>query len=63
MFQKIGPLKRCGINYTNLGESKGNADVEYMFQNDAYSAQKKFNFKPVKGVPIRIEILNGNKND
>lgn len=61
LFQKIGPLKRCGINYTKLGESKGTADIEYIYESDAYKAIDKFNYKLVNGLPIRIEVSGRRK--
>lgn len=62
LFQKAGPLKRCGINYNEVGDTKGTADIEYFSENDAFKAQAKFNNKSVHGVPIRIEIKGRRKN-
>jgi hypothetical protein len=31
-------MRRCGINFTLLGKSKGNADVEYERHRDAVYA-------------------------
>lgn len=45
MFEKAGPLKRCGINWNDIGESKGTADVEYLYEKDARSAMKRFDCK------------------
>ena len=56
LFEKIGPLKRCGINWNNLGESKGTADVEFIYEKDAIKAKKKYDYKQIKNIPIRIEI-------
>lgn len=61
LFEKIGPLKRCGINWNNLGESKGTADVEFVYEKDAIKAKKKYDYKQIKNIPIRIEIIK-NKN-
>lgn len=58
-FEKIGPLKRCGINYNNLGESKGTAEVEYYYRKDAFTACRKLDYKNIRGVPIRLEIRDG----
>lgn len=75
MFEKAGPLKRCGINWNDIGESKGTADVEYLYEKDARAAMKRFDCKhihyndlmisidkQIKGVPIRIEMKNGQRN-
>lgn len=61
LFEKIGPLKRCGINWNNLGESKGTAEVEYLYRKDAFKACKELDYKSIKGVPIRLEIRDGQK--
>ena len=61
LFEKIGPLKRCGINWNNLGESKGTAEVEYYYRKDAFKACKELDYKSIKGVPIRLEIREGQK--
>ena len=61
LFEKIGPLKRCGIKWNNLGESKGTADVEFVYEKDAIKAKKKYDYKQIKNIPIRIEIIK-NKN-
>ena len=62
LFEKIGPLKRCGINWNDLGESKGTADVQYQYEEDTYKAFQKFDNTNIKGVPIRIELKGGNRN-
>ena len=56
LFEKIGPLKRCGINWNDLGESKGTANVQYQYEEDTYKAFQKFDNTNIKGVPIRIEL-------
>ena len=61
LFERIGPLKRCGINWNNLGESKGTAEVEYLYRKDAFKACKELDYKSIKGVPIRLEIRDGPK--
>ena len=61
VFEKIGPLKRCGINWNNLGESKGTADVEYYYRRDAFKACRKLDYKSIRGVPIRLEMREGQK--
>ena len=45
MFEIFGPLKRCGIHWNNLGLSKGTADIEYMYPQDASRAKQDFNRK------------------
>lgn len=60
-FEKIGPLRRCGINWNNLGESRGTAEVEYLYRGDAFRAVKKLDYKSIKGVPMRLEIREGQR--
>ena len=43
IFSKIGTLKRCGIHWDELGNSKGTADLEYERAEDAKAALKEFN--------------------
>lgn len=59
LFEKIGPLRRCGINWNNLGESRGTAEVEYLYREDAFRAVRKLDYKSIKGVPMRLEIREG----
>ena len=59
VFEKIGPLRRCGINWNSLGESKGTAEVEYLYRSDAFKACRKLDYKSIKGVPMRLEMREG----
>lgn len=59
VFEKMGPLRRCGINYNNLGESKGTAEVEYYYRRDAFRACRKLDYKNIRGVPMRLEMREG----
>ena len=59
VFEKIGPLRRCGINWNSLGESKGTAEVEYLYRSDAFKAVRKLDYKSIKGVPMRLEVREG----
>ena len=61
VFEKIGPLRRCGINWNKTGESKGTAEVEYLYKADAYKACRKLDYKSIKGVPMRLEMKDGQK--
>ena len=61
LFETIGPLKRCGINWNSLGESKGTAEVEYFYRDDAFRAFRKLDYKSIKGSPMRLEIRDGQK--
>ena len=59
VFEKIGPLRRCGINWNSLGESKGTAEVEFLYRSDAFKAVRKLDYKSIKGVPMRLEVREG----
>ena len=59
VFEKIGPLRRCGINWNSLGESRGTAEVEYYYRSDAFRACRKLDYKSIKGVPMRLEMREG----
>ena len=61
VFEKIGPLRRCGINWNNLGESRGTAQVEYLYRSDAFRAVRKLDYKSIKGVPMRLEMREGQR--
>ena len=61
VFEKIGPLRRCGINWNNLGESKGTAEVEFLYRSDAFRAMRRLDYKSIKGVPMRLEMREGLK--
>ena len=49
------------INWNELGESKGTADVEYIYNRDTYRAWRRLDYKNIKNVPIRIELKGGNR--
>ena len=61
VFEKIGPLRRCGINWNNLGDSKGTAEVEFLYRSDAFRAMRRLDYKSIKGVPMRLEMREGLK--
>lgn len=56
IFQKYGKLRRCGINFTQLGESKGNADVEFDKHNDAVNAIRNLNNSNIHGRVIIVKF-------
>jgi RNA recognition motif-containing protein len=43
IFSRIGQLRKCGIHWDLLGNSKGTADVEYVNAEDAAKAIKDYN--------------------
>ena len=43
LFSGVGKLKRCGIHWDNLGNSKGTADIEFLKPEDAQKAIAEFN--------------------
>lgn len=63
MFEIFGPLKRCGIHWNNLGLSKGTADIEYMYPQDASRAKQDFNRKSISGRNIVVQWSNNNNNN
>lgn len=58
LFIKFGKLKRCGIHFTKLGESKGTADVEFEKHFDAIQAIKKLNKSTIDGNIIYVKFDN-----
>ena len=55
-FQKFGRLRRCGINFTQLGQSKGTADVEFERHRDAVNAIRSLNKAEIKGRVINVRF-------
>jgi RNA recognition motif-containing protein len=55
MFERFGPLKRCGIHWNDLGLSKGTADIEYMYPQDARTAKQEYNGKNMSGRNLSVE--------
>ena len=51
-------MRRCGINFTLLGKSKGNADVEYEKHRDAVYAIIHLNNTNINGRAINIRFFN-----
>ena len=58
LFQKYGRLRRCGVNFTQLGESKGTADVEFERHNDAVFAIRKLNRANINGRIVFVRFSN-----
>jgi RNA recognition motif-containing protein len=67
IFSRIGRLKRCGIHWDNLGNSKGTADVEYEKPDDARKAFDEFdsmNFNyfleaEIDGMAMKLTFAKG----
>ena len=77
LFQKFGKLRRCGVNFTQLGQSKGTADIEFERHRDAVFAIRKLNRADINGKMVfvrfsslrsigrigrRIRLRNRNRN-
>ena len=56
LFQKFGKLRRCGINFTQLGQSKGTADIEFERHRDAVFAIRKLNRADINGKMVFVRF-------
>ena len=56
LFQKYGRLRRCGVNFTQLGESKGTADVEFERHRDAVNAIRNLNKADINGRVVNVRF-------
>ena len=56
IFEKIGPIRRCGIIWNRQRGIRDIAEVEYVYCSDAYKAYRILDYKSIKGLPIRIQI-------
>lgn len=45
LFEEFGALKRCGVHFDQLGNSKGTADIEFETHESAEKAITKLNRK------------------
>ncbi|KAF9167226.1 hypothetical protein DFQ27_008989 [Actinomortierella ambigua] len=54
---RVGPLKKCTLNYDQNGKSTGTALVHFTRVGDASVAYQRFNGVPLDGKPMKIEIL------
>lgn len=54
IFEKVGRLKRCGIHWDNLGNSKGTADVEYYRAEDAQKAINDYNHASINELEMKV---------
>ena len=61
IFEKIGPISRCGIIWNNIYGNKNVAEIEYVYSSDAFKAYRKLDYKSIKGIPIRIIIKDMSK--
>lgn len=55
LFIKIGPLKTCGINWNEMGKSKGTGTIEYQKVEDASKALKKLDGTVVLGRTLVVK--------
>ncbi|KAF9969311.1 hypothetical protein BGZ73_008383 [Actinomortierella ambigua] len=55
---RVGPLKKCTLNYDQNGKSTGTALVHFTRVGDATVAYQRFNGVPLDGKPMKIEILS-----
>ena len=55
IFEKIGPLKRCGVHWDKVGNSTGVADVEYVNPKDAKEAVEYFNKAEIEGIFMKVQ--------
>ena len=62
IFAKIGPIRRCCIIWNNRTRTKDFAEVEYVYSLDAFKTYRNLDYKSIKGVPIRIEIKDIQRN-
>ena len=58
IFKKYGKLRRCGVNFTQLGQSKGTADVEFERHRDAVFAIRKLNGADIDGKMVYVRFSN-----
>ena len=56
LFQKFGKLRRCGVNFTQLGQSKGTADIEFERHRDAVFAIRKLNRADINGKMVFVRF-------
>ena len=56
IFEKIGPINRCGIIWNSRNGNKNIAEVEYVYISDAFKAYRRLDYKSIKGIPIRLGI-------
>ena len=56
LFQNYGRLNRCGVNFTQLGESKGTADVEFERHRDAVNAIRNLNKADINGRVVNVRF-------
>lgn len=61
LFSKVGPLKRCGINWDNLGRSKGTAEVEFLKHEDAATALETLNSTKLEDQEIALKWARAKK--
>ncbi|KAF9437301.1 hypothetical protein BGZ76_001307 [Entomortierella beljakovae] len=54
---RVGPLKKCSINYDQNGKSNGTALVHFTRVTDAAVAVQKFNGVPLDGRAMKIELV------
>ena len=55
LFSKVGQLKRVGINWDNLGRSKGTAEVEFLKHEDAATALETLNSAKLENQEITLK--------
>ncbi|GAB2234065.1 hypothetical protein Droror1_Dr00003302 [Drosera rotundifolia] len=57
---RVGELKECLLNYDKHGRPRGTAEVVYSRRCDALKAVGSYNNYPLRGWPVKIDIVDAN---
>ncbi|PVU87691.1 hypothetical protein BB560_006451 [Smittium megazygosporum] len=57
LFQQIGTVRKATLNFDHRGRSKGNGEVVFSKESEAYRALEKYNGVTLDGRPMKIEVV------
>lgn len=57
IFERIGPVRSCTVNYNSSGKSTGTATVVFAKKSDAELAVEEYDEAEVDGKPMRLKLV------
>jgi len=56
LFESVGPVQRCWVNYDKTDRSKGTGGVIFEDHQDAVRAIEQYNGRLIEGQPLHLEF-------
>ena len=57
VFERVGPVSKCRIDYDKSGRSNGSAEISFQNLHDVQTAFERFNDVPLDGKEMKCSVL------